>query len=228
LLPIKDEHRIPIIPYVTLTLVALNIAMWIYQLTLPEQLDRLLIIKYGVVPSFITGLSDIDLPADWFPRVFTLFSFQFLHGDLFHLAGNMLYLWIFGNNIEAGLGRLRYVSFYLLGGALAGITHILVGPSSEIPMIGASGSIAAILGAYLVLYPRSRIVIFIWFFFFVRLVPIPALAVLGVWFILQVISVGGEGTAWMAHIGGFVAGMLLIRYFMPKQKPKPRTPRTLH
>jgi membrane associated rhomboid family serine protease len=206
LLPIKDEHRIPIIPYVTLILMALNVAVWIYQITQPEQFGRLLIIKYGVVPSFVTGLSDVNLPANWFPRIFTLITFQFLHGDFFHLAGNMLYLWIFGNNIEAGLGRLRYASFYLLGGILAGLTHILAGPGSDIPMIGASGSIAAVLGAYLV--------------------PIPALAVLGIWFILQVISVGGEGTAWMAHIGGFVAGMLLIRYFMPK--PKTQTPHTLH
>jgi len=224
LLPIKDEHRIPIIPFVTLGLAALNLAVWIYQLTLPVLAERLLVLKYGVVPSFITGLSGIDLPADWFPRIFTLLSFQFLHGDIFHLAGNMLYLWIFGNNIEAGLGRVRFLAFYLLGGVLAGVTHIISGPTSDIPMIGASGSIAAVLGAYLVLYPRSRIVIFIWFFFFVRLVPVPALAVLGVWFILQVISVGGEGTAWMAHIGGFVAGMLLIRYFMPK----PKETRTLH
>lgn len=224
MLPIKDEHRIPIIPFVTLGLAALNLAVWIYQLTLPVRAERLLVLKYGVVPSFITGLSGIDLPADWFPRIFTLLSFQFLHGDIFHLAGNMLYLWIFGNNIEAGLGRVRFLAFYLLGGMLAGVTHIISGPTSDIPMIGASGSIAAVLGAYLVLYPRSRIVIFIWFFFFVRLVPVPALAVLGVWFILQVISVGGEGTAWMAHIGGFVAGMLLIRYFMPK----PKETRTLH
>jgi membrane associated rhomboid family serine protease len=224
LLPIKDEHRIPIIPFVTFSLMALNVAVWVYQLLLPVQAERLFILKYGVVPSFVTGLSGIDLPADWFPRIFTLLSFQFLHGDIFHLAGNMLYLWIFGNNIEAGLGRVRYLAFYLLGGALAGLTHILSGLTSDIPMIGASGSIAAVLGAYLVLYPRSRIVIFIWFFFFVRFLPVPAVAVLGVWFILQVISVGGEGTAWMAHIGGFVAGMLLIRYFMPK----PKENRTLH
>lgn len=226
MIPIRDEQRIPIIPYVTWSLMALNVAVWIYQLTLPVQLERLFILKYGAVPSFITGLSGLDLPPDWFPRILTLLSFQFLHGDFFHLAGNMLYLWIFGNNIEAGLGRLRYAAFYLMGGVLAGITHILVGPASDIPMIGASGSIAAVLGAYLVLYPRSRILIFIWFFFFVRLLPVPTLLVLGVWFLMQVISVGGEGTAWMAHIGGFVAGMVLIRYFLPKSRT--RTSRTLH
>lgn len=226
MIPIRDEHRIPIIPYVTWSLMALNVAVWIFQLTLPVQLERLFILKYGAVPSFITGLTGLELPPDWFPRIFTLLSFQFLHGDFFHLAGNMLYLWIFGNNIEAGLGRLRYAAFYLLGGVLAGITHILVGPASDIPMIGASGSIAAVLGAYLVLYPRSRILIFIWFFFFVRLLPVPTLLVLGVWFLMQVISVGGEGTAWMAHIGGFVAGMVLIRYFLPKSRT--RTSRTLH
>jgi membrane associated rhomboid family serine protease len=225
LLPIKDEHRIPIIPYVTLSLVAANVLVWIYQLTLPVPAERLMILKYGVVPSFITGLSGVELPADWFPRILTLLSFQFLHGDIFHLGGNMLYLWIFGNNIEAGLGRLRFLAFYLLGGTLAGLVQVISGPTSSVPMIGASGSIAAVLGAYLVLYPRSRIVIFIWFIFFVRLVPVPALVVLGIWFLLQVISVGGEGTAWMAHIGGFVAGMLLIRYFLPKpKKPAP----TLH
>lgn len=226
MIPIKDEHRIPIIPYVTWSLMALNVAVWIFQLTLPAQLERLFILKYGAVPSFITGLSGLELPPDWFPRILTLVSFQFLHGDFFHLAGNMLYLWIFGNNIEAGLGRLRYAAFYLLGGVLAGVTHILVGPASDIPMIGASSSIAAVLGAYLVLYPRSRILIFIWFFFFVRLLPVPTLLVLGVWFLMQVISVGGEGTAWMAHIGGFVAGMLLIRYFLPKSRT--RASRTLH
>jgi len=223
LLPIKDEHRIPIIPYVTLGLVAANVLVWIFQLTLPVQEESFMFLKYGVVPSFITGLSGVELPADWFPRILTLLSFQFLHGDIFHLAGNMLYLWIFGNNIEAGLGRIRFLAFYLLGGVLAGLTQIISGPTSSIPMIGASGSIAAVLGAYLVLFPRSRIVIFIWFIFFVRLVPVPALAVLGVWFLLQVISVGGEGTAWMAHVGGFVAGMLLIKYFMPRPPEKPPT-----
>ncbi len=217
LLPIKVEHRLPITPYVTFGLVAFNVLVWLYQLMLPPQAERLFIFKYGVVPAFITGLTNLDLPADWFPRVFTLVSFQFLHGDVFHLAGNMLYLWIFGHNIEAVLGPWRYGAFYLLGGVLAGLAHLAAGPASSLPMIGASGSIAAVLGAYLVLYPRSRIVIFIWFIVFVRLLLVPAVVVLGVWFLLQVLSVGGStGTAWMAHIGGFVAGMLLIRYFLPR------------
>ncbi|KMY66656.1 hypothetical protein AAU61_16210 [Desulfocarbo indianensis] len=221
MIPIKAEDRIPLIPYVTLGLVAANVVIWLYQLLLPSLSERLLVVKYGVVPALITGLASIDTPADWFPRIFTLLSFQFLHGDVFHLTGNMLYLWIFGNNIEAVLGRWRYLAFYLLGGVLAGLTHIAAGPGSMIPMIGASGSIAAVLGAYLVLYPRSRIVLLIWLIFFVRLVPVPAVLLLGAWFFLQVINAGGGGTAWMAHIGGFVAGMLLIRYFLPR-------PRVLH
>jgi membrane associated rhomboid family serine protease len=216
MLPLKAENRAQIIPYASLGLAGLNLAVWLYQQLLPRVAERLFIVKYGVVPGFVTGFSDVQLPAEWFPRLFTLVSFQFLHADALHLAGNLLYLWIFGNNIEAALGRVRYLGFYLLGGVVAGLCQVAAGPSSLTPMIGASGSIAAVLGAYLVLYPHARIVVLIWFFFFVQLVRVPALLLLGAWFLLQVLSVGQEGTAWMAHLGGFVAGLVLVRFFLPR------------
>ena len=138
-----------------------------------------------------------------------------------HLAGNMLYLWIFGNNIEDMLGPFRFILFYLTGGLLAGLAQVAVAPGSEIPMVGASGAIAAVLGAYLVLYPRHRVVVLVIFFFFIQLVRVPAILVLGVWFLFQVLGAGSTSVAWMAHIGGFVAGLLLIRFFLPR-------PRILH
>jgi membrane associated rhomboid family serine protease len=141
---------------------------------------------------------------------------MFLHGGLLHLAGNLLYLWIFGNNVEDRLGPARFLAFYLLGGVLAALAFLLTEPAAMTPMIGASGAIAAVLGAYFVLYPRARVVVLVWFFFFVNFVRVPAVVVLGIWFLLQVLGLGGEGVAWMAHIGGFVAGMALVRPFLPR------------
>jgi len=136
---------------------------------------------------------------------------MFLHGSLFHLLGNMLYLWIFGNNIEDVLGHVRFALFYLLAGLAAALTHTLAMPNSRIPMIGASGAIAGVLGAYWFLFPRARVRTFVFLFFYIDIVAIPAGIVLGVWFLAQLLNVGmGGGVAWFAHIGGFLAGLLLI------------------
>jgi len=215
-LPLKDHNRLPVIPWLTLALIGANLAAYVYQLWLPVAGENLLLLEYGMVPGFITGLGGPPLPADWLPRPITLLTYQFLHGDVFHLGGNMLYLWIFGNNIEVVLGRLRYLVFYLLGGVLAGLCHLAAGPASPIPMIGASGAVAAILGAYLVLYPKSRIAVLVWLIVYIKVIKVPALALLALWFILQVVGAGAPDTAWMAHLGGFVAGMVLVRWFMPR------------
>jgi membrane associated rhomboid family serine protease len=133
----------------------------------------------------------------------------------------MLYLWIFGNNIEDFLGPARFILFYLLGGLGASFTHIIFNINSQYPMVGASGAIAGILGAYLILYPRARVLTLVFLFFFIRIVPIPAAVVLGLWFLLQVLNIGmGGGVAWFAHIGGFLVGILLIKIFTQKRKPK--------
>ena len=150
---------------------------------------------------------------------------MFIHAGFLHLAGNMLYLWIFGDNVEDALGRFKYLFFYLVGGVVAALTHVLFNPNSQIPTVGASGAIGAVLGAYLILYPQSRVLTFIPIGFFMRLQLVPAAIVLGLWFILQlfngVASLGGSdvaGTAFWAHIGGFVAGMLMAKLFAPKRR----------
>jgi membrane associated rhomboid family serine protease len=135
---------------------------------------------------------------------------MFLHGSLFHLLGNMLYLWIFGNNVEDVLGPLRFLLFYIICGLAASLTHIAFHPLSRVPMIGASGAIAGVLGAYFLLFPGARVLTLVFLFFFIRIIPVPAGLVLGLWFIMQVLNVGlGGGVAWFAHIGGFVAGLVL-------------------
>jgi membrane associated rhomboid family serine protease len=142
---------------------------------------------------------------------------MFLHGSLFHLAGNMLYLWIFGNNIEDRLGPVRFALFYLVCGVAASLTHIVFQPGSRIPMIGASGAVAGVLGAYWIVFPHARIKTFVFLVFYIDVVAIPAGIVLGIWFLLQILNVGmGGGTAWFAHIGGFLAGVLLIRLTLGK------------
>jgi membrane associated rhomboid family serine protease len=149
------------------------------------------------------------------PAVRGLLTSMFLHGGWLHLIGNMLYLWIFGDNIEEQFGRLGYVILYLVGGVAAGLAQVAIDPGSTVPTIGASGAVAAILGAYLVLYPRARVRTLVLLFYFIRLVDLPAVLVLGLWFVMQLFSgvsslanVGADGVAYFAHIGGFLLGML--------------------
>jgi membrane associated rhomboid family serine protease len=167
----------------------------------------------------------VSQPATWE----TPFTAMFMHGSLLHLAGNMLFLWIFGNNIEDSMGRPRFIVFYLLGGLAALAGQVLIDPSSTVPTIGASGAIAAVLGGYAVLHPRARIVTLVLIVFFVTIVELPALLVLGLWFGLQVLygqaqlsdPAGGGGVAYFAHIGGFLFGLLLIRAFVLRRKRLP-------
>ncbi|WP_044349657.1 rhomboid family intramembrane serine protease [Dethiosulfatarculus sandiegensis] len=216
MIPIKDDNPVGRIPVVTVVLIVLNVLVFIFQLFMPPKVELIFAHHYGVVPAWLTGLGQIAYPPEWFPRFLTLLTYPFLHGGFLHLGGNMLYLWIFGNNVENAMGRPRFILFYFLGGVLSGLAQVVTAPSSEAPMIGASGAIAAVLGAYLVLYPQHKVVVLIWLLFFVRLIRIPALVVLGGWFFLQVLGAGGEGVAWMAHIGGFVAGLVLVRFFLPR------------
>jgi membrane associated rhomboid family serine protease len=158
-----------------------------------------------------------DLPPTWL----TILTAMFMHGGLLHIAGNMLFLWIFGNNIEDAMGPVRFIAFYLLGGLAAFLAQTAIDPNSTIPTIGASGAVAAVLGGYALLYPRARVVTLIFIVFFITLIELPALVVLGLWFLLQVFygaaeltqPVGGGGVAYFAHIGGFLFGLLLIKLF---------------
>jgi membrane associated rhomboid family serine protease len=215
-IPLKDDNPTQRFPYVTVFLIALNCLIFFYQvfsISGPEYL----IIKMGVIPYEITHLTQIA----GVPRIsppLTLLTSMFLHGSLFHLLGNMLYLWIFGNNIEDRLGTARLIILYFLSGLGASLVHILFNFNSTTPVIGASGAIAGILGAYLILFPNARVLTFVFLIFIIRIIPIPAAFVLGIWFLGQLLNVGlGGGVAWFAHIGGFLLGIVLIKQFNTKQ-----------
>jgi membrane associated rhomboid family serine protease len=226
--PIGDDNtERRIVPFVNYTLIAINIVVFLFQ---TEQIT----LSYSVVPAEITQGRDIVGPVRSIkgltlgnspsPIYLTLLSAMFMHGGWLHLGGNMLYLWIFGDNVEDRMGHLKYLIFYLLCGFLASATHILVGPNSLIPSLGASGAIAGVLGAYLVLFPRQGVRVLQWG----MVTEVPALIVIGLWGLLQFISGFGAlgkggasgGVAFMAHVGGFVAGILLVFLFRNRAEPQ--------
>lgn len=218
-IPLRDENPTQRFPVVTVIIITLNVLVFVYQAFSPQGLQYS-IYRMGAIPYEITHLTTIaSLPRISPPL--TLLTSLFLHGSFLHLFGNMLYLWIFGNNIEDFLGRFRFILFYLLSGLGASLVHILFHPSSMIPMIGASGAIAGILGAYFILYPGARVltIIFIW------ILPVPAFLILGLWFVAQVMNIGiGGGVAWFAHIGGFLIGVGLIKIYSKRRRIRRWTP----
>jgi membrane associated rhomboid family serine protease len=172
------------------------------------------------VAAEVVRVLDRDQPPWWF----TILSSMFMHGSLLHIAGNMLFLWIFGNNIEDSMGRVKFVLFYLLGGIVADLAQVAATPNAAVPTLGASGAIAAVLGGYALLYPRARVITLVFIIFFVTLIELPALLVLGAWFLLQVLDASsqpltGGGVAVWAHIGGFVFGLLAIKLFASRYDP---------
>jgi len=210
-IPIRDELPTSRPAVVTVSLIVANCAVFAFQFMQPAEIQQRIALSYGAIPLNLTRdvLALPQPPVHWL----TIFSAMFLHGGLLHLGGNMLYLWIFGNNVEDYLGHVKFLLFYLTCGCVAALTHSAADLNSAVPMIGASGAISGLLGAYMLLYPRARVVVLIWFLFFIRFARIPAFVVLGVWFLMQVTSVfGGEdGIAWYAHIGGFIFGFLTVR-----------------
>ena len=214
--PLRDNIPTDKKPVVTVAIILANVLIFFYQLSLGENFNYLLF-KYGAIPFEITQGQEVTYEAA-FPIPLTLFTAMFLHGGWMHVIGNMWYLWIFGNNVEDKLGHFRFLIFYLLSGLIASFTYVATNANSQVPMIGASGAIAGVLGAYLIRFPQARVLTLIWFGFFVRIVAIPAIFVLGFWFIIQLLnglpSIGANitgGVAWFAHIGGFVAGMVLFK-----------------
>lgn len=213
MIPIRDENPSRTIPFVVYGIIALNIVLFVYNGPfIPHGRNPLL--GYLLVPRAVTtGMNDIipHAAAPWF----TLVSHMFLHVNLMHIAGNMLYLWIFGNNIEDALGHFRFLIFYLACGLCAAAAQVIASPMSPIPMMGASGAIAGVLGAYILLYPRAQIVTLVFF----QTAVLPASAYLGIWFIFQAFNslmmagtrgLGGGGVAFLAHLGGFIAGAAII------------------
>ena len=221
MIPIRDDNPAAKPPLITVTFIVLCSLVFLWQQTLTQDAQKILVMTMGAIPAVLIG--DKSLPAGLLqlPAVATIFTSMFLHGGWMHLLSNMLYLWIFGNNIEDAMGHTRFIVFYLLCGVIAVFAHALPNADSAIPMIGASGAISGVLGAYLLLYPHARVLVLIFLGFFITTVHLPAVVVLGLWFGLQLLYSAladpqTGGVAWGAHIGGFVAGLILIPFFKRK------------
>jgi len=220
-IPIRDINPTARFPLVTILIIGINCAVFLYQLTLGRTGEEHFIAAHAFIPKelFLPVAADMRSAT-----MMTLITSLFLHGGILHIAGNMLYLWIFGNNVEDAMTRIRFVLFYLLCGIAATGSHALQNPSSAVPLIGASGAISGVLGAYLLLYPRARVLTLMMFGFYIRTVSVPAMVVLGFWFVFQFLSVlatssTGGGVAWGAHIGGFISGLLLTGLFKRRDVP---------
>jgi membrane associated rhomboid family serine protease len=227
--PLKDDNPSESAPVVTVALIVLNALFFVYQISLEAggadgaRAGQAFIEEFGLVPCRLTGACRVgpELPSP----ILTIFTSMFMHGGLFHIGGNMLYLWIFGNNVEDTLGHGRYLLFYLLSGVAAALAQTAVGPSSMVPMVGASGAVSGVLGAYLLLFPHAHVTTLIVLGFFFRLVHIPAMVVLGFWIVLQVLNGLGSfgssgGGAFFAHIGGFLVGMGLLYVLKPRARSR--------
>ena len=229
LFPLKDLNPTERFPIVTVGLIAANAIVFVYELTLGSALNGF-VAGYGMIPYEITRFADLVGEEGGIPIVhvpgpplihLTLLTSMFIHGGFLHLIGNMLYLWIFGNNIEDLLGPFRFLLFYLLCGLAAAFAHIVSSPASTVPTVGASGAVSGVLGAYLIAHPKARVLTLVFLGFFIRVMLVPASVLLVFWFVIQIFSglaslsmkMPGGGVAWFAHVGGFVAGVVLIKLF---------------
>ena len=216
MIPLRDVIPSRTTPYTTITIIVLNSIVFFYQLALGDQVNDF-ILAFGLIPAAVSWV--------------TVFTSMFLHGSLLHVGGNMLYLWIFGDNVEDRMGHGRFVAFYLLCGVAAALTQAIINPDSAVPMVGASGAIAGVMGAYFVLYPHSRIVTLVPLFVYFQVMEVPAILFLGIWFLMQFISgvgsiataVSGEpggGIAFWAHVAGFVAGVSGVLVFRRPERQR--------
>ncbi|WP_207481182.1 rhomboid family intramembrane serine protease [Arenibaculum pallidiluteum] len=223
-LPISDDNPTRRAPVVTLLIIGLCIAVFLWQQSLRPDARDAAVYAFGVIPAVLFGIAALPPELSVLPPWGTIVTSMFMHGGFMHVIGNMLYLWIFGNNVEDSMGRGRFLLFYLLCGLAAAMAQAIADPSSEVPMIGASGAIGGVLGAYIVLHPQANVRVFAWIIIFVRMINVPAVIVLGMWFAGQLLSgfttpTDGGGVAFWAHVGGFVAGMALIPFFRDRHVP---------
>jgi rhomboid family protein len=233
LFPLRDNIPTDRFPVVTVALIIANAIVYFLlqdgRLGLPQ--DGLggdwPIPTYAAIPCEVTGSDPCNTTPGGPDTIVTLFTSMFMHGSILHLGGNMLFLWIFGNNVEDSMGPIRFIVFYLLGGLAADAAQILTSPGSDVPTVGASGAVAAVLGGYLLLFPRARVVTLVFIIFFFTILELPAILFLGIWIIQQGLFAyfdllqpagGGGGVAYFAHIGGFLFGLLLIRVFASERR----------
>ena len=217
--PYKDDNPTNTFPFVTIGLIGLNILVFLLQV-MSDVDGKRIVYAYGAIPHNIVTFESTQ-PIH---PLLTIFTSMFMHGGVFHIFGNMLYLWIFGNNIEDRLGHFRFILFYLFCGIVAALSHTMTAAGSGVPMIGASGAVSGVLGAYLLLFPMAKIHTIIFLGFFVQSVQIPALIVIGFWAIIQVVNglitqgmPSQGGIAWFAHAGGFLAGLITIKLWRPRR-----------
>lgn len=215
--PLYDTARSRIFPLINLTLIVANILAFLYELQMGSDALNNFIFNWGLIPAHLIS----DPTGSWK----TIYTSMFLHGGWFHILSNMWVLFIFGDNIEARMGKMKYLVFYLLSGTAAGLLQTYILPSSQVPMIGASGAIAGVLGAYLVLFPRSRVASLVPIFFIFTIIEIPAVIFLIFWFLTQIYSgwfslqgSGGSGIAWWAHVGGFIFGLTMSFFFAGRRR----------
>ncbi|XDZ64642.1 rhomboid family intramembrane serine protease [Alphaproteobacteria bacterium LSUCC0684] len=233
-LPLFDDNPTSRPPLVTWMIMALCILIFLIQATQPERGQYEILLRYATIPAIVTGEAFLPDALRSIPSWATLVSSTFLHGGWMHLGGNMLYLWIFADNVEDRMGPVRFLLFYLICGVAASLAHVMVDPASTTPLVGASGAIAGVLAAYLLMFPRAKVRVIMVILIFIRWIYIPAFVVLGVWVLLQFVAApsslagDGGGTAYFAHIGGFLAGLVLTPFFkkkgvvlLPKQDEPP-------
>jgi membrane associated rhomboid family serine protease len=224
MIPLKDDTPSALKPYVTVALIGACSGVFLWQRTLSAAANRRAVAALGAIPAVL--LTDARLPADlqWLPRYASVFTYMFVHGGWLHLAGNMLYLWIYGDNVEDCMGHARYLLFYCLCGIAAIYAQALSAPHSAFPVIGASGAISGVLGAYLLLFPRAKVLTLVMLPFFFTTLRLPAMWLLLLWFAVQLVSDlgahdGGSSVAFRAHIGGFLAGMLFVPVLKRREVP---------
>ncbi|MFQ6613458.1 MAG: rhomboid family intramembrane serine protease [Fidelibacterota bacterium] len=241
--PYKDDNPRVLVPYVMYGIITLNILVFLFQMGLPTLSRYEFTLSYGLIPGMLGRVSVPELLAyhsDYLSQLYaqyisveatphspvmTIFTSMFIHGGLAHILGNMWFLWIFGDNVESSLGHARFALFYLLSGVGAALAQITIDPGSVIPMIGASGAIAGVLGAYMIRFPRSNVHVFLFLFIFFTTIRVPAFIVIGFWFLEQLTNGLGSlglnttgGVAWFAHVGGFIAGVGFERLFRQNRR----------
>jgi len=224
MIPLKDDLSAVRPPVLTVAIIAINVAAFLWQ-WLVAGMDAS-VLRGGLIPYEALTLRDVG-PPDIVPPPLTVFTSMFLHGSFAHIGGNMLFLWIFGNNVEDALGHVRFLAFYLIAGVAAAAAQTGLGYAAgdlQTPMVGASGAIAGVLAGYWVMFPRARILTLIPIFVFIRLVYLPASFFIGAWFVFQLLGAflggAGGGVAFMAHVGGFVAGLLLVQIWRPRRRTR--------
>jgi membrane associated rhomboid family serine protease len=220
-IPLRDVNPTRRVPIITISLILINALCWVYQIQHGVELSTL---DYGLIPAWLlAGMQEgpLVLPGvgrvilhQEVPHPFSIFSSMFMHGSWLHIIGNMWFLWIFGDNVEDEMGRVRYLLFYLLCGVAAALAQVAAMPDSTIPMVGASGAIAGILGGYILLHPHARVLSLWVLIIYITMIEIPAWVLLGLWFVSQFFIPMNSGVAWVAHVGGFVAGAALVIPFV--------------